>query len=253
MKQIWLHLKEKWIRYLFEMIAVILGILGAFTLDNWGQDRKDRREEILILQEISDDLTAGLMGIKRTIDSDLITQNAIKIIIHHMANDLPYHDSLNRYFYNLHAAHVPEFPSSGFETLKSKGFGLISNTELRRHLINIFGLKLILMKESLLHDAQIRHEKYTTSTYIENFSIQSPDLGDDVTDNPIETIGTNSVAVPVDYDGLVGDQSYENLIREMYNNSVWMIKYKQDVSNDMQGLKDKIEVEISRLQRQRDQ
>jgi hypothetical protein len=143
---------------------------------------------------------------------------------------------------------VPEFPSSGFETLKSKGFGLISNTELRRRLINIFGLKFVLMKESLLHDAQIRHENYTTSTYIENFSIQSPDLGDAVMDNRRESIGTNSVAVPVDYDKLVRDQSYENLIREMYNNGVWMIKYKQDVSNDMQGLKDELDEEIRRLQ-----
>lgn len=36
------HLKTDWFRYEFEIIAVIVGILVAFALDNWKEERKER-------------------------------------------------------------------------------------------------------------------------------------------------------------------------------------------------------------------
>ena len=48
MKKIIKHLQENWIRHGFETQVVMVGILGAFTLNNWNEVRKDRIIEKLI-------------------------------------------------------------------------------------------------------------------------------------------------------------------------------------------------------------
>jgi hypothetical protein len=52
MKKILNHLKENWIRHGFETLVVTIGILGAFTLNNWNEEKKNRALEIKILAEI---------------------------------------------------------------------------------------------------------------------------------------------------------------------------------------------------------
>ena len=43
------HLKTDWFRYGFETLAVIVGILVAFALDNWNENRHVRNIERLLL------------------------------------------------------------------------------------------------------------------------------------------------------------------------------------------------------------
>lgn len=247
MKQIWQHLKKKWIKYLFEIMAIIIGIFGAFTLDKWNQDRLDRKEEILILKEISGDLAASLDVLNDNLRSKLNGLKAMKIVIHQLTYDLPFHDSLNRYFYNLAAGTIPVFPSSGFGTLKSKGIGLVSNPELRRNIIGMFEQKLPGLTNGIQYDSRMRHEQYLNSAYIEKFTLLSRDLGDPVQDNILKNLGTNAVAVPMDYNQLIRDQQYENLVREMYNNNLWMVKYENEILKNIKVLKDEVDEEIDRL------
>ena len=46
MKEIINHLKSEWWKYGLETIVVIVGILVAFSLDNWNENRKTERLEI---------------------------------------------------------------------------------------------------------------------------------------------------------------------------------------------------------------
>lgn len=50
------HLKANWFRYGFESLAVIVGILAAFALENWGSTQQVKKEEQEILINLYNDL-----------------------------------------------------------------------------------------------------------------------------------------------------------------------------------------------------
>ena len=50
------HLRSEWFRYGFETLAVVVGILVAFALDNWNESRKQEFLEIQYLKGLKVDL-----------------------------------------------------------------------------------------------------------------------------------------------------------------------------------------------------
>ena len=59
MKSILKTLKRKWAEYLLEIIVITIGILGAFTLNNWNQDRTTGQVELHFYKELLNDLRAN--------------------------------------------------------------------------------------------------------------------------------------------------------------------------------------------------
>jgi hypothetical protein len=56
MQKIIQHLKENWVRHAFETLVVIVGILVAYGLNNWNENRKNKQKAIRYLTEIASDL-----------------------------------------------------------------------------------------------------------------------------------------------------------------------------------------------------
>lgn len=57
-KTIFNHLKSEWYKYVLEIIVIILGILIAYNLEQWGDTRKNKKREIEILKEFKAALNA---------------------------------------------------------------------------------------------------------------------------------------------------------------------------------------------------
>ena len=67
MKKILQNLKENWITYGFETLVVIVGILGAFALNNWNEKRQTTALEIEYLIRLHTDLANDTSYYRRRI------------------------------------------------------------------------------------------------------------------------------------------------------------------------------------------
>ncbi|MCK5279209.1 MAG: hypothetical protein KAK04_11730 [Cyclobacteriaceae bacterium] len=54
--RVFTNFKSDWFRYGFETLAVVVGILVAFALDNWNENRKQDLLEIQYLNGLRADL-----------------------------------------------------------------------------------------------------------------------------------------------------------------------------------------------------
>ena len=53
---IWKHFRSDWFKYGFETLAIVVGILGAFALENWRENLNDRSKEEEYIQNLRSDL-----------------------------------------------------------------------------------------------------------------------------------------------------------------------------------------------------
>jgi hypothetical protein len=74
MKKIINHLKDNWVALGFETLAIIIGIWGAFLLNNWNEDRKQRTREVQLLTELQE----AHQGTENLFSGNLNHQHKIK-------------------------------------------------------------------------------------------------------------------------------------------------------------------------------
>lgn len=63
MKRIINTLAQKWPEYLLEILVITIGIMGAFALNNWNEDRKQNNIEKKYLINLKNDLQADIIGL----------------------------------------------------------------------------------------------------------------------------------------------------------------------------------------------
>ena len=129
----------KYSRYAIgEIVLVVVGILIALYINNWNEERKERKSEHLVLAEIKENLIYDLNDFESNLthfnNKVLSSGNLLKAF----ENDLPYHDSLGYFFSYLNV--YPHFSSkmNGYKLLQSKGLGILTNNELRNKITTLY-------------------------------------------------------------------------------------------------------------------
>ncbi len=138
MKKIINHLKENWIRHGFETLYVIVGILIAFSLNDWNEKRKARITEISILNELITSLSSDSENLDFNIDKHNQAVRSCEIVLKALNEFEEYHDSLAYHFAAINYYTTFASNRGAYESLKSMGFESISSKPLRIKIIDLY-------------------------------------------------------------------------------------------------------------------
>jgi hypothetical protein len=196
--KIFKHLNTDWFRYGFETIAVVVGILVAFALDNWNEDRKLQNEELELLVDIQNNLEATIEHfIADTVShyNDIVLYSKIEYYIN---NNLPYSQELDSCFGRLNYWHSPYTTSAAYKTLQSKGLDLIKNETLKNDIINLHEFTYIILTEDYDQSEWNLSQTVVTPFYVKHIrSFQSP---------------TTHLARPNDFESLKRNDEFQNIL-----------------------------------------
>jgi len=158
-KRILNNLKENWIRYGFETIVVIAGILGAITLEGWKDEWNDRKREHVILQQLQKDFKTNQQLIEKGIEEHRLQLRRLQLTLDHTGPDvvMPEQEVLDSLVMISYAS--VELVYSTINPILSSGqIELLKSDILKAHLSSFPGINAIYKGfEILAKDIAIRY------------------------------------------------------------------------------------------------
>jgi hypothetical protein len=200
MKKIFKHLGKNWIKYAFETLVVTMGILLAFALNTWNEDRRNEIRERELLIELNENLNSNILEFNDNIRNQRNIISSIDLILYHLENKKNYHDSLAFHFRRLLFLEQITISSSAYETLKSIGFNNIQSNSLRMKIIQLFEMTYP-DASNLIRDVAMQRYPTTRSMFNKYFRTNQ-----------------ELAAVPTDYFALQENQEFLNWV---YNRRAW--------------------------------
>lgn len=116
----------------------MIGIMLALQVSNWNQNRTNTIKEKIILGEFKANLEENLKGFKENIEWEKNRITGAETILNYFDKKKSWDDSLNIELKNLRLQEAIVISSSAYESLKSSGFDLVSNEDLRKSIIKLY-------------------------------------------------------------------------------------------------------------------
>jgi len=114
-----------------EIALVMIGILLALQVNNWNEERKTRKIEKRMLEELVENLEFNTEILKEWITANRKNDRSSEIIIRALEDKLPYHDSLiNHFAKSLYIRKLALISEIGYESLKNVGIEIIRNKQM---------------------------------------------------------------------------------------------------------------------------
>jgi len=139
-----------------EILLVVIGILIALQINNSNEERKAKIFEIELVEDLFPYVESNMVQLGRSIKGSERSIKSAKIVLNHIENKLPYHDSLDYHFSHAISWNHPSIKNAAYETLKTHGISTIKNDSLR--------LKLSIYERGWLEIFNTRQHDYYYST-----------------------------------------------------------------------------------------
>jgi len=237
MKKILETLKRKWAEYLLEILVIVIGILGAFILNNWNESRKASNFQHKILNEIHISLLENIEIVKRSIFFNENAKTSCQIILNHFKENLPYQDSLDRHFAHSLFWFKVSANYSAYETAESYGLHILKNDSIRILLSSVYEgtLELIAAFERRNHDFFYQNIIPVTRDLFEstNHGILLPTLWK-----------YEGNMKPLDYSELKNHQRYIHIIKTLNLNRERDLTFLRRLKREMNELEKMIKTEL---------
>ncbi len=214
-----------------EIVLVMIGILLALQVNNWNEDKKVNKIEKQLLNELLENLNVNEKKITASISEEYKSIASVKQVLRVLENQLEYHDSLDYHF--ARAQYSPDLvlSSTAFHAIQSRGIDIISSDNLRKSIITLFDNDYeFLISETIRLENQF-WPNALLPLYHKHFRINSME-GSPFNDK----IG----ATPINYEALLNDQQYHNMIKHRGSFRYQGAALKKDALKETIKLKNQI-------------
>lgn len=128
-----------------EIVLVVIGILIAVSLNDFNEERKNRKTEQKLLSELEENLKMNLSRLESDLLLEQRTIDAVDLVVNYIDQRKPYHDSMDVHF--GHAFYAPDIvlSTSAFESIKSRGFDIVKSDALRKNILGLFDVSYAAM------------------------------------------------------------------------------------------------------------
>jgi len=135
MKRILTTLAQKWPEYLLEILVLIIGIYGAFALESWNENRKEKQTELKIIDQLVDEYEVNLKQLNEKIEFRKSIINGALTMFKLIDNpEKVTYDSLVGTMSLL--VHDPTFDPIHNDLINTGSLRIISNDSLKNNLSN---------------------------------------------------------------------------------------------------------------------
>lgn len=229
-----------------EILILIIGIVFALKVNNWNHDQQNKASEIVILKSIKSELENDLASFSIDVGVHRSQIRSSQIVLDHFENNLPYNDSLSRHFLETCNYTIVNNNKGSFETLKSLGVGMISNTELRKDIIYLYDAQygfLNRMAMGLANNMEYAGKNIFNSRFYETENYYM-ELGENL--EAVEFIGN---MIPLDFERLKNDSEYIYFLKTTKNKHKIYLDILNDIKNEISKVVLNIEEELIELEK----
>ena len=221
-----------------EIVLVVIGILIAIQIDGLNEARKLKRVEIDSLSEILTGLLDTLEEVQVALEQDRRYRECNYKILDYLDNHKPYDETLDNCFGVYYWSPTVQLTTSAYDQLKLRGLEIISNNSLRKDLTEMFDTRFDVLKSEVeLWDSQLLMSTlYPLHT--KHFRKYFP---------PTWEIYDDEFARPVNYEGLLDNEQFKNVLAEIISLRNWSVKTNEVLEEELQSLIRKIEEELQDL------
>lgn len=194
-----------------EILLVVLGILIALQINNWNEKRINKNIEEKLLIELKENLETNIERLQNEIHNENKSIFAINYVVDHIDQRKPHNDSINTIFRQSFRAYDIVLSSSAYESIKSKGFEIILSDSLSKEIIDLFDVKYT----NLISETVRLEDQFWPSSVLPILHTHFRWEGE-------------STIIPVNYEALLNDQSYINMITNRRHFRIQAIKNKSE-------------------------
>lgn len=238
------HLKSQWYKYIIEVVVVIVGILIAYNLEQWSDDRNNKKREIEILREFKGALSADLVEMQSNIQMHEHSILASRTILNVIQHNLPYHDSLDAAFAYTHAFSVFSGRVGPIEQLKNTNLAVVSNDRLRLEIISMYDEtypRIRLVELAIRRDYEQLRD--FDRLYFDAYEVDRVSTSKNI---PTPLWGTMR---PINFEGLKTNPEYAALLRARISNQMGLLRIHYiPAEKTLRNLVGEIDQEIQKLE-----
>ena len=148
------HLKTDWFRYGFETLAVIVGILIAFSLEKWNENRNIQEERIQIIHSLNAELALDTIMLNSYIEKTKRSAEHKRSLISRMWSPMASLDTIkyiSQYDYSPGISVIKDFNTISIKSLVSTGKIELLNREIKTALIKLEVLQTRILDQNNLN------------------------------------------------------------------------------------------------------